>query len=52
MAVWEIISPTVITLRAVLKGHAWDVYAVELNESNIISGSLDDTIKVQSSSVL
>ena len=52
MALWDIISPTNITLRAALKGHEEDVYAVELNETNIITGSLDDTIKVQSSCVL
>ena len=52
MAVWDIISPTEITLRALLKGHEAGVNAVELSESNVISGSLDKTIKVQSSCAL
>ena len=47
MALWDIISPTNITLRAALKGHEGIVFAVELNETNIITGSPDDTIKVQ-----
>ena len=52
MALWDIVSPTEITLRATLKGHEGAVWAVELNETNIISGSPDKTIKVQSSCVL
>ena len=52
VALWDIISPTEITLRATLKGHEKGVCAVELSESNIISGSVDKTIKVQSSCVL
>ena len=48
MAVWKIVSPTDITLRMTLKGHEGLVFAVELSETTIISGSGDNTIKVQS----
>ena len=46
MAVWDIKSPTDITLRMVLKGHEGIVFAVDLTDSFIISGSSDRTIKV------
>ena len=48
MAVWKIVSPTDITLRMALKGHEGDVLAVDLSETTLISGSEDNTIKVQS----
>ena len=48
MAVWKIVSPTDITLRMTLKGHEDSVMAVDLSETTIISGSGDETIKVQS----
>ena len=48
MAVWNLKSSTDITLRMTLKGHEDYVWAVDLNETTIISGSADKTIKVQS----
>ena len=48
MAVWNVKSPTDITLRMTLKGHEDFVYTVDLSETNIISGSRDNSIKVQS----
>ena len=48
MAVWNMRSPTDITHRMTLKGHEDRVYAVDLSETTIISGSGDETIKVQS----
>ena len=48
MAVWKVVSPTDITLRMSLKGHEAYVLAVDLSETTIISGSRDNTIKVQS----
>ena len=48
VAVWNIKSPTYITLKMILKGHEGVVLAVALSETTIISGSGDDTIKVQS----
>ena len=48
MAVWKIVSPTDITLRMSLKGRERYVMAVDLSETTIISGSGDNTIKVQS----
>ena len=48
MAVWNMKSPTDLTLRMTLKGHEGLVYAVDLSETTIISGSADKTIKVQS----
>ena len=48
MAVWNMRSPTDITLRMTLKGHEGYVLAVDLSETTIISGSRDNTIKVQS----
>ena len=48
MAVWNIKSPIDITLRMMLRGHEDWVMAVELSETNIISGSVDKTIKVWS----
>ena len=47
MAVWNIKSPTDITLLMTLKGHEGVVWAVDLTETTIISGSGDKTIKVQ-----
>ena len=47
MAVWNVKSPTDITLRITLKGHVGLVLAVDLTETTIISGSSDQTIKVQ-----
>ena len=47
--VWNVKSSTDITLRMTLTGHKNWVFAVELSETNIISGSGDETIKVQSS---
>ena len=49
MAVWNIKSPTAIALRMTLNGHDDSVLAVDLSETNIISGSYDKTIKVLSS---
>ena len=50
VAVWDIKSHTDITLRTVLEGQVWSAwYAVELSETNVIAGSLDNTIKVQTS---
>ena len=48
VAVWNVKSPTDITLRMTLKGHESWVYAVDFTETSIISGSSDSTIKVQS----
>ena len=48
MAVWNINSPTDITLRVTLTGHENSVFAVDLRETNIISGSEDGTIRVKS----
>ena len=48
VAVWNMKSPTDITLRMALKGHEYSVWAVDLSETTIISGSGDKTIKVQS----
>ena len=48
MAVWNIQSPIEITLRMALKGHNNLVLAVDFNETSIVSGSADRTIKVQS----
>ena len=48
MAVWKIKSPTDIILRMTLIGHESWVLAVDLNETKIISGAADKTIKVQS----
>ena len=39
-------SPTDITLRMRIKGHTYWVLAVHVSETNIISGSGDNTIKV------
>ena len=47
VAVWNIKSPTDITLKMILMGHTFWVKAVDLNETTIISGSADKTIKVQ-----
>ena len=47
MAVWDIKSPTDITLKMTLKGHEGQVLAVDISETTIISGSYDKTIKVQ-----
>ena len=47
VAVWDFKSPTVITLRMVLKGHDSYVMAVDVTDAYIISGSWDKTIKVQ-----
>ena len=47
MGVWNIKSPTDITLRMTLKGHKDSVLAVDLSETNVISGSADKLIKVQ-----
>ena len=48
---WKIVSHTDITLRMTIEGHeiygGW-VFAVDLSETIIISGSEDKTIKVQS----
>ena len=53
VGVWDMKSPTDITLKAVLKHDNYMiVWAVDLNETNIISGDGDGTIKVQSSCVL
>ena len=52
MAVWNMRSPTDITLRMTLKGHEGWVFAVDLSETTIISGSGDKTIKVESHCVL
>ena len=48
MAVWNFKSPSDITLKMILKGHQRSVFAVDLSETNIISGSEDKTIKVES----
>ena len=48
MAVWNVKSPTDITLRMTLKGHKGRVWSVDLTKTTIISGSQDETIKVQS----
>ena len=48
MAVWNVKSPTDITLRMALKGHESYVWAVAMTETTIISRSGDETIKVQS----
>ena len=48
MAVWNMRSPTDITLRMTLEGHEGYVMAVDVSETTIISGSADKTIKVQS----
>ena len=48
MVVWNIKSPTDITLRTMLKGHKDSVLAVDVSETIIISGSADKMIKVQS----
>ena len=47
MAVWSIKSPTDITLRMTLTGHEEAVWALDLSETSIISGSRDKTIKVE-----
>ena len=47
MAVWSIKSPTDITLRMTLTGHEEAVWALDLSETRIISGSRDKTIKVE-----
>ena len=46
VAVWNIKSPTDITLRKSLQGHT-HVLAVDFSKTSIISGSEDNTIKVQ-----
>ena len=46
VAVWNIKSPTDITLQMTLKGHEHRVNAVYFTETTIISGSEDYTIKV------
>ena len=43
---WNFESPTTITLRTVLVGHEHGVYAVDLTDAIIVSGSGDNTIKV------
>ena len=48
MAVWNVKSPTDITLRMTLKGHKGFVWSVAMTETTIVSGSSDQTIKVQS----
>ena len=48
VAVWNVKSPTDIILRMTLEGNEEWVYAVNLNETSIISASFDKTIKVQS----
>ena len=48
MAVWDIKSPTDITLRMALKGHEGYVFAVDLSKTAIISASEDRTVKVES----
>ena len=46
---WNIKSPTDITLRMTLKEHRGAVWALDvLSETAIISGSMDKTMKVQS----
>jgi len=46
VAVWDMISPMDIFLRKVLEGHTESVYAVDLDEKYIVSGSYDKTMKV------
>ena len=48
VAVWDMKSPTDITLRMILIGHESWVLAVDLSETKIVSGAADKTIKVQS----
>ena len=43
---WNFESPTAITLKTVLVGHENGVYSVDLNETIIVSGAGDSTIKV------
>ena len=52
VAVWDVKSPTDITLRTVLEADQFSVWAVDMSESYIISGGGDDTIKVQPSFML
>lgn len=46
IAVWDMKSPSDITLGRVLTGHAASVNAIDFDERYIISGSGDWTIKV------
>ena len=48
MAVWNIKSPTDITLRMTFEEHEHRVVAVDLSEAIIIAGYWDKTIMVQS----
>ena len=48
MAVWNIKSPTDITLRMTLNDYQGSVIAVDMSETNIISAPDDDTVKVRS----
>ena len=45
VVVWDM-SPRDITLRKVLRGHNGHVSAVDVDETYIVSGSMDGTIKV------
>ena len=46
VAVWDMTSPTQITVSKRLMGHSRNVVTVDLDEKYIVSGSLDGTIKV------
>ena len=46
IAVWDMYSPTEITLRRVLVGHRAAVNVVDFDEKYIVSASGDRTIKV------
>ena len=48
VALWNIKSLTDITLTMTRKGHKRTVLAVDVSETNVISGSADSTIMVQS----
>ena len=53
ISVWDIQSPTAITLRTVLEDQSdFSILAVDMSEINIISGHGDHTIKVQPSFAL
>lgn len=51
IAVWDMASPTDITLRRVLVGHRAAVNVVDFDDKYIVSASGDRTIKVKTSSV-